>query len=327
MSATKIKAPAVKGFALAALLLASAGAAAQAYPQRVVKIIGAGFPGSSMELSARAIAEPMSKAWGQPVIIEMRPGANSVIGADAVAKSAPDGYTLLFVLTTFVQAPYLTTDMPYDPIKSFSPIGQTQIAPLWFAINAEIPAKNVKEFVALAKASPNKFSYASPGQGSSPHLYAHILAQRSGVEMLHVPYKGLPPAVFDTVSGRTSGVFATIVDMGRFVEAGKLRILGVTGTTRSKLTPDVPTFQEAGFSGLDLVGWGGMLAPAGTPPAIVNRINASMNESLALPEVANRLSSFGFEPTRGTPEAFGALIRRELETWKQIATSAGVKPE
>jgi tripartite-type tricarboxylate transporter receptor subunit TctC len=292
-----------------------------------VKIVGAGFPGSSMELSARAIAEPMSKSWGQPIIIEMRPGANGVIGADAVAKAAPDGYTLLFVLTTFVQSPYMTRDMPYDPIKSFAPIGQTQVAPLWFAINSDIPAKTVKEFVAIVKAAPGKYAYSSPGTGSSPHLYAHILSQRTGLDMLHVPYKGLPPAVLDASTGRVAGVFATIVDMSRFVDAGKLRILASTGSSRSKLTPDVPTFQEAGVPGLDLAGWGGMLAPAGMPPALIQRINASMNEAIMTPEVSRRLTSFGFEPTTSTPEQFGALVRRELETWKQIAISAGVKPE
>ena len=301
--------------------------AAQAFPSKVVRIIVAGSAGSSMDTSARALSEPMSRSWGVPVIIDVRPGANSVIGADAVAKSAPDGYTLLYVFTPFVQAPHLTAKMPYDTLTSFAPVAQATVNPLWFAINAEIPASNLREFVALAKASPGKYAYGSPGQGSTPHLFGYVLAQRNGLDMLHVPHKGIPPAVLDVVAGRLSGIFASYSDVGRQAQAGKLRIVGMTGTARSKLTPDIPTMQEAGFAGFDAVGFGGFLAPAGTPRPVVERIAKTVNETVAMPDVGERLASFGLDPVSSTPESFAALLRSQLEVWKQIMASAGVKPE
>jgi len=261
------------------------------------------------------------------VIVDVRPGANSVIGAEVVAKASPDGYTVLYVLTTFVQAPHLVRNLPYDPVASFTPIAQAVAAPLWFGIGAEIPAGNVREFVALVKASPGKYTYASPGQGSTPHLFGHILAQRSNLDLLHIPNKGMPPAVLDVVTGRVSAIFASYSDIDRQMQAGKLRILASSGTSRTRLTPDIPTMQEAGFSGFETVGFGGFLAPAGTPKPVVDRIAKAVNEAVAMPEVRNRLASFGFEPTSSTPEAFAALVRNQLATWGQIMASAGVKPE
>lgn len=317
----------ILGLAIAAPIATSPDAAAQAFPAKVVRVVVAGSAGSSMDTSARALAEPMSKSFGVPVIVDVRPGANGIIAADAVAKSAPDGYTLLYVFTPFVQAPNITAKMPYDTIGSFAPVAQATVNPLWFAINAELPASNLKEFVALVKASPGKYGYASPGQGSTPHLFGHVLAQRNGLDLLHVPHKGIPPGVLDVVAGRLSGIFASYSDVGRQAQAGKLRIVGTTGTTRSKLTPDIPTMQEAGFAGFEAVGFGGFLAAAGTPRPVVERIAKTVNESVAIPEVGERLAGFGLEPVSGTPESFGALLRSQLEIWKQIMASAGVKPE
>jgi tripartite-type tricarboxylate transporter receptor subunit TctC len=308
-------------------VLVSVDGFAQAYPSRLVRIIVAGSAGSSMDTSARALADPMSKSWGVPVIVDVRPGANSVIGADAVAKSAPDGYTLLYAFTPFVQAPNLTAKMPYDTITSFTPVAQATVNPLWFAISAEVPATSVKEFVAVAKASPGKYSYGSPGQGSTPHLFGHVLSQRNGLDLLHVPHKGIPPAVLDVVAGRLSGIFASYSDVGRQAQAGKLRILATTGTSRSRLTPEIPTMQEAGFAGFDAVGFGGFLAPAGTPRPVVERISKTVNETVAMPDVGERLASFGLEPVSSTPESFGALLRTQLDVWKQVMVAAGVKAE
>ena len=314
---------------LPALVLAFAAfdAAAQAYPSKPVRLIVAGSPGSSMDISARAITEPMSKSWGVPVVVEVRPGANSVIAADAVAKAAPDGYTLLYVFTTFIQAPHATAKMPYDTIASFAPVSQATVNPLWFAVSADLQAKSVKEYVAAMKAAPGKYAYASPGQGSTPHLFGEVLAKRNGLDMLHVPHKGMPPAVLDVVAGRAASVFASYSDVVRHAQAGKIRILAVSGAERTRLTPDIPTVREAGFAGVEAIGFGGFLAPAGTPRTMIETASRAVNESLAQPAVRDRLASFGLEPAPSTPEAFGKLLREELEVWRQIMAAAGVKPE
>ncbi|WP_161567631.1 tripartite tricarboxylate transporter substrate binding protein [Pigmentiphaga sp. H8] len=317
--------------ALHALALATPLACAVAqpagFPNGQVRIVVPGPAGSSMDQSARTLSDPLSKAWGVPVVVENRPGAGTTIGSDAVARAAPDGHTLLFTSTAFVQAPSLYRNLTYDPINSFVPVAQAADAPLWLAVNAGIPARTVREFIALAKAAPGKYTYASPGAGTTPHLLGGLLAKEGGADMLHVPYKGTPPAVMDVVGGRVSAVFASYSTLAPQVEAGKLRVLASTGPTRSALTPTVPTMKEAGFSNFGLVGFEGLLAPAGTPAPVVQAIARAVAQVGATPEVKAKYASVGLVPVESSPEAFSQLVRDQLQAWKAIIANAGLQPE
>ncbi|MDX3906106.1 MAG: tripartite tricarboxylate transporter substrate binding protein [Pigmentiphaga sp.] len=316
------------GGACAAWVLA-AGTPARAEPFEGgrVTIVVSGRAGSSFDNAARLVAEPLAKEWGVPVVVDNRTGASGIIGAAYVAKSAPDGRTLLLGTTPAVQAPQLLQSAGYDPVSSFAPVAQLFNAQLWLGVNAGLPAKTVKEFVAHAAQPGSKLAFSSPGQGSTPHLNTVILMKQTGIDMLHVPFTGIPPAVMEVAAGRVASVFASYSDLLPHAQSGAMRILASTGSARSPISPDIPTMKESGYTGFEVVGFGGLLAPAGTPPELTARMAASVQKVLARPEIRKRLLELGFEPVDSNQEAFAALIRAQNDFWAKVIRDAGIKVE
>jgi len=304
------------------------GVHAQDFRKGTVRLVVPGPAGSSIDNLARALADALGEAWrGTPVIVENRPGASTTIGAAWVAKSPPDGQTLLVTPTPFVQAPYLYRSLPYHPLNSFAPVLQLADSQLWLAVNADVPARSVAEFVALAKGAPGKYSYASSGPGTTPHLYGYELGKRGVIDLLHIPYKGIPPAVIDVAGGRVSSIFAPLSDIQPQVDAHKLRVLASSGASRSSLTPEVPTLKELGYEGFETPGFLGMFAPAGTPKPIVDQIARTVGAAIASPRIRSALAAYGYEPVSSSPQAFGNLVRAQLEIWKRAIAEAGVQVE
>ncbi|VCU68437.1 Tripartite tricarboxylate transporter family receptor [Pigmentiphaga humi] len=311
-----------------AALLAGAGpAAAQLFDGGRVSIIVSGRAGSSFDNAARLVAEPLSKEWGVPVVVDNRAGASGVIGAAHVAKAPPDGRTMLLGTTPFVQAPHLLRNAGYDPVASFAPVAQLFNAQLWLGINAGLPAKTLKEFVAYAGRPEAKLSFASPGQGSTPHLNSVILMQQAKIDMLHVPYNGIPPGVMDVAGGRVGSIFASYSDLLPQVQAGSMRILASTGSARSPISPNIPTLKELGYDGFEVVGFGGLLVPAGTPPELTAKMAASVHKVLARPEIKARLLELGFEPVDNDQRGFGELVRTQNAFWGKMIQDANIKVE
>ena len=323
----------LSGFLKLTLLALSAAlttlpAAAQSWPTRAVKIIVPATPGGAIDLIARSLAEKMAVSLGQPVLVENKPGASNNVGTDFVAKSAPDGYTLVIVASSHATNKFLYKAMPYDPIKDFAPVAYTHVVPLMLAVNPAVPAKNVTELVAWIKANPDKANYASSGPGSSLHMAAELFMSMSKTKMQHVPYKGSSAAHPDLLAGRTAMIFDPVPAIRGHVKSGALRGLAVTTSNRSSAFPDVPTIAESpGFAGYDASTWGGILAPAGTPKDIVTKLNVAINDALKLDDVRTRLTGAGIEIQSGTPEQFGNVIKSEVDKWGRITKEAGIQPE
>ena len=313
-----------------ALLAASASAHGQtdAYPSRPVRIIVTVPPGGAADFIARLIGTKMAESLGQPVLVENRAGASGTIAADAVAKSAPDGYTLLQnSITTHGIGPHLYAKLPYDSIRDFAPITMLARLPLIMTVNAGVKANTVQEFVALAKAQPGKFGFASSGNGGAPHMAGELFKSATGADLLHVPYKGSGPAVADLVSGQVQVMFDGAPSLLPHIRSGKLRAIGAASAQRNRLLPEVPTFAEAGYPGVDVALWYGMLAPAATPPAIIARLNTEIVKALNAPDVRERFAAQGTEAMGGTPGEAAAFIRSEIERWGPVVKKAGVKAD
>ena len=314
-------------FALLALL-AAPPAAAQTYPTRAIKIIVPATPGGAIDLIARSLAEKLTVSLGQPVLVENKPGASNNVGTDFVAKSAPDGYTLVIVASSHATNKFLYKAMPYDPIKDFAPVAYTHVVPLMLAVNPAVPAKNVPELVAWIKANPDKANYASSGPGSSLHMAAELFMSMSKTKMQHAPYKGSSAAHPDLLAGRTAMIFDPVPAIRGHVKSGALRGLAVTTANRSSVFPDTPTIAESpGFAGYDASTWGGILAPVGTPKDIVTKLNLAINDALKLDDVRTRLIGAGIEIQSGTPEHFSNVIKSEVDKWGRITKEAGIVPE
>jgi tripartite-type tricarboxylate transporter receptor subunit TctC len=313
---------------LLGLLLAALSAAAQTYPTRAIKIVVPATPGGAIDLIARSLADKLTLSLGQPVLVENKPGASNNLGTDIVAKSAPDGYTLVIVASSHATNKHMFKSLPYDPVKDFVPVAYTHVVPLLLAVHPSVPAKNVSELVGWIKANPDKAIYASSGPGSSLHMGAELFMSMSKTTMQHVPYKGSSAAHPDLLAGRTAMIFDPVPAIRAHVKAGLLRGLAVTTSNRSTAFPDLPTIAEsAGFAGYDASTWGGILAPAGTPSAIVIKLNAAINEALKLDDVRTRLVGAGIEIQSGTPEQFGTVIKNEVDKWGRIIKDAGIQPE
>jgi tripartite-type tricarboxylate transporter receptor subunit TctC len=314
------------GVALASSFLAIP-AAAQSYPTRSVKIIVPATPGGAIDLIARSLAEKLTLSLGQSVVVENKPGAANNLGTDFVAKSAPDGYTLVIVASSHATNKHMYKALSYDPVKDFSPIAYTHVVPLLLAVHPSVPAKTVPELVSWIKANGDKTIYASSGTGSSLHMAAELFMSLTKTQMQHVPYKGSSAAHPDLIGGRTHLIFDPVPAIRAHVKAGNLRGLAVTTLTRSAAFPELPTLAESGLPGYDASTWGGILAPAGTPKAIVEKLNLAINDALKLPDVRTRLQAAGIEIQSSTPEQFGEVIKVEIEKWGRVVKEAGIQPE
>jgi tripartite-type tricarboxylate transporter receptor subunit TctC len=325
---SQLRRRAVLGVAAAcfiALQVCPPTASAQSYPNRPVKLIVPFPPGGAVDIYARTVLPALSENLGQPVVVENRTGASGMIGAEVVAKAAPDGYTLLVGnIATLAMNAAIYRKMPYDPLKDLSPITQSVIVNYVLVVHPDVPAASVSELIAYAKANPGRLSYGSSGSGSAQHMAAELFKARTGTDLLHVPYKGTGAMISDLIAGHVQLTFADQGSMMQQVKAGKLRVLGVGGSRRSPQYPDIPTIAEAGnLPGYEAIAWQGIAGPAGLPAPIVSRLNEAFNRVQALPQVAQRLEEAGLTPAAGTPDAFAGYIRSEIALWTKVARDVG----
>jgi tripartite-type tricarboxylate transporter receptor subunit TctC len=298
---------------------------AQTYPNKPVKLIVPFGPGGFTDVVARIIGQRLSMALGQQFVIENKAGAGSTIGTDFVAKSAPDGYTLVLISTTHVISPWIYKNMPYDPLKSFTAVSKLVDSPYVLLVNPKVPANNVKEFIALGKSAPDTIHYASSGNGSSQHLMGALFAAMTGTPLKHIPYKGSSGAANDLVAGIVESNFAAVPNALAQVPQGRLRALAVTTSKRIPQLPDVPTMQEAGVPGYDASVWLALLAPAGTPRDIVNKLNAEIGKAMSHPETRDALYKAGVEVSHSTPEAITDYMALEMARWGKVVQDTGTK--
>ena len=312
---------------VAALLLSIGCPTHAAYPEKPIRIVVPWAPGGSTDILARTVAEKLTKSLGQPVIVENKPGASGNIGSDAVAKAAPDGYTLLFgSMSTHAINPGIMASMPFKGVEDFTPIALLAFVTNTMVVHPSLPVGNLKEFIAYAKANPGKVAYASAGPGSTNHLSAALMEKMAGIRMLHVPYKGGAPAVMDTVGGQTHVLFTAGTQSLPHVKAGKLKLLAVTEKKRSSLLKDVPTVAET-IPGYEMAVWYGAFGPKGMPPELARRLNAEINKIMMLPDVKEKMEAIGVEPVNETPERFAAMMRADAEKWGRLVKELDIKPE
>ena len=307
--------------------LVGPAAAQQAYPNKPIRLVVPYTPGGSTDPLARMIAQRLAEKWGQSVIVDNRPGGNTTIGADAVAKAAPDGYTILSAGGNLVLVPLLFP-APYDPIRDLAPVATFARGVFVLVINPSVPANNLQELIALAKANPGKLNYATPGAGGGQHLAHELLNLLGGIKTQHVPYKGAAPALTDLLGGQVQLYFSTTVPGIPHINSGRLKAMAITGETRSPALPQVPTFTEASLPGLDEVGtWYGVVAPAGTPKAIVDKMSSEIGALVAMPEFKEKLAGQGLDPFYSTPDQFAALLKADLARFSRIIKTANIKME
>ena len=310
--------------AIAGLPVSRAGWA-QSYPARPVRVIVPFAPGGATDVIARLITQKLSEHVAQPFFIENIPGASGDIGTVRAAKAAADGYTLLFAFSSYVTSPSLSDKLPYDPYKDFDPITLAVVSPAVFFINPSVPAKNVEDLVALIKANPGKYSFASGGAGTQPHLAGEQFRLALGLDLVHVPYNGGGPAIASVIAGHTPVGFTTLAPAMPQIQAGKLRALAITAKKRWQTLPQVPTMTDAGYPDIEGDTWVGVLAPAGTPTEVISLVNREIVRIVAVPEMRERLATLGFEPVGNTPHEFAAQIRIEIAKWAKVIRAAGVK--
>ena len=299
---------------------------AQAWPSKPIKWVVPFAPGGTTDILARTVGVKLGGALGQPVIVENRPGAGGGVGADFVAKSPPDGYTLVGgTISTHAINASLYKSLPYDPVRDFVPITLIARLPNLLVINPNVPAKNVAELVALMKANPGKYTFASSGNGTSQHLSGELFKSIAGVDMQHVPYKGSPPALQDVVGGQVTMTFDNITTALPLAKAGNLRALAVTTAQRSAVAPEIPTMAEAGLAGYEIGSWQGVFAPAGTPPEIVRRLNTEIVRILKSPEIHDKLIALGAEPVGNSVDEFTAMVKSEVAKWGDVVKRSGAR--
>jgi len=298
---------------------------AQTFPDKPLKLVLAAPAGSSIDVLGRTIADKLKDRLGQPVVVENKPAAGGTVATAEVAKAAPDGYTMLIAFNGPLAFGPLLQKLPYDVQRDLQPVIITSSQPNVLAVNVQLPVKNVAELVAYAKANPGKLNYASVGNGSSSHLNMELLKSTAGIDAVHVPFNGSPPAVLATVQGETQAMFAVMQPLQAQIQAGKLRALAVTTKARFPLLPDLPTIAEAGYPDFEALAWNGVLVPAATPKPIVARLNAEINDVLKQPDVVAKMQAVGFDLIGGTPEAFGTLIKSESDKWAPVMKRVGLK--
>jgi len=312
---------------LAALLTAGAPAHAQTYPAKPIRIVVPFAPGGGADIIARILGQKMTDRWGQQVVVDNRAGASGNIGAEIVAKAAPDGHTLLMASSALAINPSVYRSVPYDPIKDFAPITQPALLPNILVVHPSVPVKTVRDLVALAKSKPGHIIYASAGAGTGTHLAAEMFKLMAGVDMVHVPYKGGGAVISDLLGGQVALTFATLPSVMPYVKAGRLRALAMTTTKRWPGLPAVPTIAESGFPSFEISTWIGLLAPAGTPKDAVGKLYGEVTRILKLPDVRERFDSLGMEPVGDTPEQFAAYIRSELAKYAKVVKQSGARVE
>ena len=316
--------------AAATIMVAAAAPASaqQSYPNRPVQLVVPVPPGGAADFIARTVSAKLADALGQPVVINNQGGAGGTIASRGVAKAEPDGYTLLLnSITTHGIGPHLSATLPYDPVTDFVPVILLAKLPLIMTVTASLPAKTVRDVVELAKAQPGQLAFASSGNGGAPHLAGELFKTITGTDLLHVPYRGSGPAVVDVVAGRIAIMFDAAPSLLPFVTADKLRPLAAASTGRHRLLPDVPTFAELGYGGMDISLWYGIAAPARTPQAIVQRLNGELVKILDMPDVRRSFAQQGAEAGGGTPEQFERFMHEESARWRVVVKQAGIKPE
>ena len=318
--------PMFRAVAIAVLALAASFAcAAEDYPARTVRIVVPFAPGGGTDVVARILAQHLTQRLKQSFVVDNRPAGSGIIGADVVAKAQSDGYTLLFAFSSLSSSAKLISQLPYDPIADFAPVALATTSPLVMFLHPSVPATNLKEFIAYAKANPGKLNYGSSGPGSSPHLATELLMAMAGIQMTHIPYKGIAPAITAQLANEVQMSLTPIAVGMPHAKAGKLRALASGGLKRSVAIPDVPTIAESGLPGFEVIGWWGMLAPSKTPRPVVDLLNREVRAALDNAEVKRSLLDQGMDPAGGTPEQFGALIKSDMEKWGDIGKRLGVK--
>jgi tripartite-type tricarboxylate transporter receptor subunit TctC len=314
--------------ALIGLWLLAAPAPAQTdYPSKPVRIVVPSTPGGGTDTFARIVAQHLQAALGQPFVIDNRPGGGTLIGMDAVAHAPPDGYTLYMSPSTTTTMHIVRKSMPYEVRTAFAPVTQVVVLPQALIIHPSVPAKTMQEFIALAKGAPGKLTYGSAGIGTAPHMSMELLKSMAGLDIQHIPYRGVSQSLTDVLGGRISGMILNVLTSKPGVDAGLLRALGVTGLTRSEAMPTVPPIAERGVPGYESLQWFGVLAPAGTPASVVNLLHSKIAEGLRAPEMKARLANDGAEGVGNTPAEFAALINGEIEKWTAVAKAAHIQPE
>ena len=302
--------------------------AQDAYPARPIRIVVPTAPGGPSDNCARMMAHELTKRWGKQVIVDIRPGAGTIIGTDIVAKAAPDGHTLLVAPSALVILPSSYKKLPFDPLRDFVAITQTYFVPNLLLAHPSLPAKSIKSLIALAKARPGEILYGSSGHGTNPHLTVALFTSMTQIKLLHVPYKGTMPGLIDLMAGRAALMATSAMPLTvPHVRSGKLLALGITSTKRSAALPDIPTIAEAGVPGYEAVQWSGLFAPTGTPPDIVNRLHKESVAILNLPEVKERLNADSAEIVGSTQEQFAIFMKSELAKWAKVVKSAGIQAE
>ena len=314
--------------ALFALLAAIAHAQTQTYPGKPIRFVVPFAPGGGSDLVARTVGQKITEGLGQPVVVENRAGAAGTIGAEIAAKSPPDGYTLLLGSNgPLAINPSLYSKMPYDAARDFAPVSLATIMPFVLVTHPALPVKSVRELIALARAKPNQLNYGSPGNGATTHLANELLKSMTGIQITHVPYKGVAPAATDLISGQVQMMSGDLSTLLPHVKSGRMRAIAVTSAKRSSLVPELPTIAESGVPGYEASGWFGVLVPAATPQPVIERLNATIVKGLSASDARERLGALGGEVAPGTPEEYGALIRRDRAKWGKLIRAIGLKPD
>lgn len=315
------------GLLAAAVLALPLGARAQGYPDKPIRLVLPFPPGGVTDLLARTLAERLQPRLGQPVVVENKAGAGTVLASDYVAKAPADGYTLLLAASSLGAAPAVMKKVNYDPVKSFAPVTLVAQVSHWLVVNPSLPVKNVAELIAYAKARPGQLSYGSTGNGTSTHLEAELFEDLAGIHMVHIPYRGSGPALTDLIGGQTQLMFDAVGSSVGMVRDGKLRALAVTTAKRSPAVPEVPAIAESGLPGFDVMPWLGIVAPAGTPQPVIARLHAEIVRAMDTPEVREQFRQRGLPLVLNSPAEFGPFIAQETARWLKVVKSAGIKPE
>ena len=300
---------------------------AQNYPERPIRYIVGQAPGGSSDTLARIITQRVGEGLGQQLVVDNRPGATGIIGAEVVARAAPDGYTLLQVSTSHATNPAMQTKLPFDSVRDFTPISLLSQQPNIWLVHPTLPVKTMKDLIAYAKAKPGQLNFASSGTGGSQHLAGELLKGMTGIEMTHIPYKGSPPALVDVLAGRVPLMSSTMPPALPHIKTGKVRVLAVTSTKRSPALPDVPTVAESGVPGYEAIAWQGLVGPGGMPKPVVSRINAEFVKVLRQPDIVAKLTEQGYETVASTPEWFAQYVKSEVVKWTKVIRAAGLKGE